>query len=313
MSLTAWITLGCAAMVVMALASRSAVDSSAALARALRLPPFLIGFTLVSFGTDLPEIVSSIVACYLGRGDVAVGNSIGSVYTQAALILGLFPIVAGAAQHVNRREVFALGTVTLAALGAGIVLLRDGRFTRADAALLIAIWLLVTVLAARFGVVPLSDGHERAPGSRSTALALRSLGAFVVVGVSAAALVESIAIVSIAVGVPQYVLGFFVAAIGTSLPELVTEVLALRKGEAQLALGNVLGACLMDAAFSVSAGPLLFPVSIDGVLAVRGSMAAAGTILLATLLLGVRGKHDRWSAATLLAAYGVVFLVLAPA
>jgi len=306
-----WLLLAALGATAMMSASRGAVRDAVALSRLLGLSPFLVGLTLVTLGTDAPELVNSLVSSYLGHGDINVGDSLGSVYTQAALILGLFPFAARAAQRVNGREIWVLGPSTLAALGLCALLLRDGHFARSDAAILAVSWLVFTLFAARFGAVQVPGDRDDAPRGRAALLALRALGSFGIVAVAATALVKAVSALSASFGVPELVLGFFLASLGTSLPELVTEVTALRRGESQLALGNVLGACLMDASLSISLGPLFFPSPIDGPLSLRGASIAAGAMLVATLLLGLRGVHDRRSGLALLATYGLAYAFLA--
>lgn len=98
-----WIMAGVGSAVIMMAASHFAVRHAVAVAEKLHLPPFLIGITLVALGTDMPEILNSIVSSHLGHGDINVGDSIGSVFTQGSLALGLFPFVAGTAFRVERR------------------------------------------------------------------------------------------------------------------------------------------------------------------------------------------------------------------
>lgn len=311
MSALGWLLLAALGAAAMMSASRWAVRDSVALSRLLGLSPFLVGLTLVTLGTDAPELVNSFVSCYLGHGDINVGDSLGSVYTQAALILGLFPFAARSAQLVPRRQIRLLGLLTLAALGLCALLLRDGHFARSDAVVLAASWAVFTYVAARYGAVLVPELEGASAKSRIVLLALRALGSFGLVAAAATALVKAVSALSASFGVPELVLGFFLASLGTSLPELATEVTALRRGESQLALGNVLGACLMDASLSISIGPLFFPSPIDGPLSTRGALFAAGAVLVATLLLGLRGVHDRRSGLALLATYFLAYAFFA--
>jgi cation:H+ antiporter len=112
--------------------------------------------------------------------------------------------------------------------------------------------------------------------------------------------------------VPEYILSFFGASVGTSLPELTVEFTALRRGHREIAMGDVLGS-LVDASLSVAVGPLLFPTLVTAGLAIRGTMIAALTMLLVGLLLGYRGQHDRVTGVALLMTYlGAYLFFLAP-
>ncbi|MBM3997486.1 MAG: hypothetical protein FJ303_25570 [Planctomycetes bacterium] len=106
---------GVAAVVVMMAASRFAIHHAVAVAEKLNLPPFLIGSTLVAIGTDVPELVNSLVASYLGHGDINVGDSTGSIFTQGSM-LGVFPFVSGATIAVQRRDIILVPSLTILAL-----------------------------------------------------------------------------------------------------------------------------------------------------------------------------------------------------
>ncbi|MBM3997487.1 MAG: hypothetical protein FJ303_25575 [Planctomycetes bacterium] len=110
-------------------------------------------------------------------------------------------------------------------------------------------------------------------------------------------------------GVPEYILSFFVASIGTSLPELVVELTAISKGQNEIAIGDALGSCLVDGSLSIAIGPLLFPTEVTMSLVVRGAAIAASTMVLIVLLVGLRGKLDRLAGAALLGAYVAAYFV----
>jgi cation:H+ antiporter len=313
MTATLWILAGVASAVVMMAASRFALHQAVSVADKLHTPPFLVGITLVAIGTDTPELINSLVSSYLEHGDINVGDSIGSVFTQGSLALGLFPFVARSAFRVERREVFLIPGLTLAALGLGALVVRDGAISRPDAVLLVAAWMTATGVAWRYRVSTEKRSAAK-PGPRDiirhVLFALLALGA---VGAAAAILVRAVVSLSTAFGVPEYILSFFGASVGTSLPEFVVELTALRRGHRAIALGDVLGSCLVDASLSVAIGPLLFPTPVTAALAIRGTMIAAVTMLLAGLLLGLRGRHDRVSGAVLVTAYlGAYLFLLVP-
>jgi cation:H+ antiporter len=123
-------------------------------------------------------------------------------------------------------------------------------------------------------------------------------------------LVHAIVEGSAGLGIPEYVLSFFAASLGTSLPELVVNLTAMRRGHREIALGGVLGACMMDASISLAAGPLLFPTTITASLALRGAWIAIATMAVAGLLLGIRRRHDRVSGALLVGVYLVAYALL---
>jgi cation:H+ antiporter len=313
MTLGFWILAACMSALVMAVASRIAIGHASAVAHAVGAPPFLIGMTLVAVGTDIPEIVNSIVAASAGHGDVALGDATGSVFTQITFGLGLFPFMAGVAITVERHNARMLAGLTLVGLALGALSYRDGALSRLDASSLLLYWVVGSVTAWKLGVRARPLRPDRlAAGSvlRRTATALTALA---VVGAASAVLVGAIVAVSSAVGIPEYVLSFFGAAIATSLPEITVEFVALRKGERDMALGDVFGSCLVDASLAVAAGPLFFPTQITLAPAYRGALLAAIGMAVAGTLLAARGRHDRWSGGLLLGCYLLAYVaMLAP-
>ncbi|HIE21342.1 MAG TPA: sodium:calcium antiporter, partial [Acidimicrobiia bacterium] len=151
--ITLWTAVLTTGLVVTIYASRYSVSHATELAAGLRISPFVIGITLVAMGTDLPEIANSIAASFTGRGDINVGDSIGSATVQSTLILGLLPLAAGSFP-VARRRVTRIGIATVAALLLGAALMVDGDLSRLDAAILVGGWILGTLVAASDMVRP---------------------------------------------------------------------------------------------------------------------------------------------------------------
>jgi cation:H+ antiporter len=298
-----WAVVGVLGAVLMVRASRGAVRHAVRLGVALRLSPYALGLTVIALGTDLPEMVNSVVSSWLGHGDINVGDSIGSVVVQGSLVLGLIPFFIRGALAVQRREAMTLAATTILLLLFGLVLMRDGSISRVDALLLAAAG--VGALVAQWRAVgtdpPAPPDDAPAAGlPRQVALAFGSL---VLVGIGATALVNAVIEVAAAFAVPEYLVSFFVTALGTSLPELAVNLTALHRGQRELALAGVLGACLLDASVSLALGPALFPTTVTFALAWRGAAFAVVVMATAGLLLGMRRKHDRASGATLIALY----------
>ena len=130
-------------------ASRRAVRHATTLAFGLNVPPFLIGLTLLGFGTDLPEIANSIVASLRDQGDLNVGDSVGSAITQMTLVLGLLPFIAAGSFRVARDRIALPGLAIVAGLVLVAVTLRDGFFSRLDAGLLVTSWLVMSIIIWR--------------------------------------------------------------------------------------------------------------------------------------------------------------------
>ncbi len=305
------VVIGFALMVV---GSGRAVTYAGDLARGSRLPPFFVGMTLLAIGTDLPEIANSIVASFTDNGDINVGDSIGSAATQMTLVLGLLPFVAASVPLGERGSPLLRGQQATAWLTAGSLLLvalvvLDDHIGRIDAVVLIVVWILGSRLIYR---CTRSD-PQLALADRVThrvALMGRLVGSAAIVGAGATLAVIGLNELAMIWGVPPFVMAFFGASIGTSLPELVVDITALRRGQGGLAVGDVLGSSFVDATLSISIGPLLFPTAIDGRLALTGAVVAAGSAVVVGLLIGRGGEHTRPMGGVLLVVYAAIWAIL---
>lgn len=283
-----------------AIASRFAIGSAERLITASPLSPFVVGLLLLAIGTDLPEIANSIAASVGGFGDINAGDSVGSAFTQSTLVLGILALMAGV-MLVNRRETTLIGTATVGSLLLGAALMADGFLSRWDGLLLIGAWVLVMVLAWRRLPGPALPPAGADP-ARVSDVAI-TLGLLFVVGAAAWVAVQGLVGLSAAIGISEYAAGFLVAAIGTSLPELIVNATALGRGAVQLAVGGLLGASLLDATVSIAAGPFIAPVAVTPEITVPASLFVAGALTLVTLLLVWRGQLGRTSALLLIGLY----------
>jgi cation:H+ antiporter len=302
-----WILAIFAGLALAMLASRRAVTHLTALAAGSRIPPFFFGITLVAIGTDLPEIANSIAASVTGHGDLNVGDSVGSAATQITLVLALFPFIVGAIP-IKRSQVALVGGVTILSLAMGVVLFSDGELSRADAGILILAWLMASVALWRQGTLR-APNLEKSGGSRAYHAGV-ALVYLALVGLGATLAVMSFVEISEILSIPEYLISFFAASIGTSLPELFVDVTAIRKGEQQLAIGGIFGATLVDSTLSVAIGPLIAPTLITASLAVRGSVIAIGAVIIATLLLTLTRRHTYKTGLVLLLAYAAIYPLL---
>ena len=303
-----WIAGAVAGFAVAVAASRPAVSSASDLAARTSLPPFVIGITVMAVGTDLPEIANSITASIAGHGDVNVGDSLGSAATQATLILGLLPWL-GRAMPTDDSGRMVAGWLTVASLVVVALLVLDGHLGRIDALILIACWIGGSALIERrsreFSQVELPPPSKSAAGS-----ALRLLVALVVLAAATTLAVASIIEIAEVLGIPEFLVSFFGASIGTSLPELVANVTALRRGALGLALGGIVGSSFVDSTLSISAGPLLAPTDVTASLAVRGAIGAIVAVTAATVLLSSVRTLDRRVGSLLIVVYFTLFLIV---
>ena len=291
--------------------SDKAVEHSVKVALEWGLSPFMVGLTLVSLGTDLPEIVNSIFSSGLGHGDINVGDSLGSVLTQMTLVLGLLPFL-GRKFKVKRREVLIIGAYQVIALILAVSIAEKGYITRINALFLVAIW-PVFMLLTRSGVA--KDAAEKEhPVERSDErhrrhFVIAALG-FAGVGIGSFAVIESVITISEVFHVSEYLISFFVVAIGTSLPELVVDLTAIRSKQYKLAVGDLIGSCIVDASLAIGIGPLIFPVDVSGELVtITGLYAIFGSIIVLSTL-AIRERVDKKTGALFLVVYALSYTLL---
>jgi cation:H+ antiporter len=278
-------------------ASRRAVLAAIKASDATNISAGLIGVTVLAIGTDLPEIANSIIAALTDHGDVNVGDSAGSALTQVTLVLALLCLTA--ALRADRRAIMALGTLTVLALLLDALLIRDGQFSRLDGLVLVSSWVFGLVVTR---MVSSPEAVSTPSGDRVAPLMAVTLGWLAVVAVASTVVVQSFVRLTDAVGVPELVASAVVLALGTSLPELVVDITALRRGAAALALGDLFGSSLLDATFAIGSGPALRATSVSSDAALTCVLAAVG-VALATVLIASRREHRLVSAFTLLCIY----------
>ena len=309
-----WVGAIAVGLAVTVMGSKSAVSDATKLAVGTRLPPFFVGMTLLALGTDLPEIANSVVASYTDNGDVNVGDSVGSTITQLTLVLGGLTFAGFAIPLGDRGSRLLKGQqitawLTAAALLGLSVLVLDDHLGRLDAILLIAVWVAGSRLVYRATRTDPQLSLDEPVSNRMRVLG-QLLVAIIAIGAGATLAVTGIIELAEVWGVPAFIVAFFGASIGTSLPEAIVAYTALRRGEGALAIGDILGSSFADATLSISIGPLLFPTLIDGNLALTAALVTAAAAVVVVLLLGRGGQLDRRGGAILLLVYAASWSLL---
>ncbi len=261
-------TLG--GLVVLYGGAEGLVRGSSALALRLGLSPLVVGLTVVAFGTSSPELAVSLKATLAGQGDIALGNIVGSNIANVALILGLCAVVKPlrvAAQVVRWDAPLMLGSSVLFA-----ALLADGALSRAEGGLLFAGIAAYTAFSVRLARLEPSaavqeefaEGLPAAPRSFWAEVALVVLGlACLVVG--GRLLVTGAVAVARGFELSEAFIGLTVVAVGTSLPELATSLVAAVRGEADIAVGNVVGSNIFNVLGVAGLASLVHPIRAAGV------------------------------------------------
>ena len=288
------------------------VEGSAATARHFGMPPLLIGMVVVGFGTSAPEMVVSALAAWQGKSGIALGNAYGSNITNIALILGVTALISPIAVHsqVLRKELPILTAVTALAAWQ----LSDGVITRADAALLLAVFAGLMAWTIWQGLRQQNDalGSEIEQELAAHAMPVRravfclALGLILLI-ISSRILVWGAVEIAEGLGVSDLIIGLTVVAVGTSLPELASSIIAARRGEHDIALGNILGSNLFNTLAVVGVAAAIQPLSVGAEVLDRDMLVmAALTLSLFAIGYGWRqsgGRISRSKGGLLLAAY----------
>ncbi|MEG2678590.1 MAG: calcium/sodium antiporter, partial [Oscillospiraceae bacterium] len=223
------------------------VDSASWLAEVTGIPKFIIGATIVSVATTLPEMIVSIMAALDGKVDMAVGNAVGSVVANTGLILALSLICIPGV--INRKQFTSKVFLLIAAAAALLVFSLSGQVTFYASIVLGAIFLLYVADNLRSGKEK-SEGDDRTPFVMSELpkrLFFFAAGASGIV-IGARLLVDNGSELARIMGVPENIIGLTFVAIGTSLPELVTAITSIIKKQGSLSVGNIIGANVIDLA-----------------------------------------------------------------
>ena len=227
------------------------VDGAVGIAHRYHIPEILIGATVVSIGTTIPEVMVSSIAAAVGQSQTAYGNAIGSVICNTALISAI-TIAAKASADVDTRtfKTPVIFFFCAAILYAGVAYL-SGYFSRLIGIILLATfvaYMTITVRQAFSGKLVLDpeDGEEETKENQLWKDVLYLILGAAVIAVGAKLLVDNGKIIAAGLGVPESVIALTVIALGTSLPELVTAITSLVKGHAALSLGNIVGANLFN-------------------------------------------------------------------
>ena len=294
------------------------VDGASALARQFHLPELLIGATVVSIGTTLPEVMVSTTSALTGHGEIAYGNAIGSVICNSALIAAI-PIVAkpGKVDPKSLRTPVLFFFVA-AAFYAGVAY-TTGSFTRPVGIILLAMfvaYIVCNVMAMKNASAPEEEEEPEENASFAKELGLLAVGA-VLIAVGADLLVDNGILIAQALGVPESVIALTFVALGTSLPELVTAITSLAKGHGALSLGNVIGANVFNLVLVSGVSVTLAPFTIPQNSTIAGMNASLvmdipvmfAVMLLLTVPALLKGKLSRPQGIALLCIYAAFCVV----
>ena len=271
-------------------------DGATSLAARMNIPPIVIGLTVVAMGTSMPEFFISFISALKGTTDLAVGNVVGSNIFNAMLIVGTAALVAPMTilkSTVKKDIPFAILASAML-----IPMTLDGNISRLDAALLFVVFIafmIYTVRSAKNGKSQDEAEAKQMPVWQAIAFFILGLACLIV---GSNLFVDGATEVASLLGVSEAVIGLTIVAGGTSLPELATSVVAARKGQSAIAMGNVIGSNVMNILMILGVTGLIHPMAIQGITWLDLSVMLVSVLLL-WLFSFTKYTVARWEGAVL--------------
>lgn len=286
------------------------VEGAAATAKHFGMPPLLIGMIIVGFGTSAPEMVVSAISSFQGKPGIALGNAYGSNIVNITLILGLTALIKPIVVHsqVLRKELPILAAVT----GLTVWQLWDSEISRGDAVVLLVVFTGLMAWTIWQGLQKADNlGLEVEQRMETAETPFRQAAFWLAAGlilliVSSRVLVWGAVAIAQGLGVGDLIIGLTIVAVGTSLPELASSIIAARKGEHDIALGNVIGSNLFNTLAVVGIAGLIGPISVGAEVLSRDILVMSLlTVALFVLGFGFRGpgRINRYEGGILLICY----------
>ena len=315
------------------------VDGAAGIAEKLHVPTLIIGLTIVSFGTSAPELATSIISAVQGSGDIAIGNVLGSNITNILLILGLAAVICPLTVQSSALKFdfpVLLGTSVLVLLLGGI----DGQLGALDG------WIMFILSLAYMGflvwyavqeskkqtqfkgidtshpIAVFEEGEEKEPSTKFGAwyekmkeygwflITITLVGLALVVVGALFGVIPAAKVIAAEFHVPENVIGLTVVAIGTSLPELVTCVVAAKKGETDIAVGDIVGSNVFNVLRTLGLTAAILPLPFSSSFIVDGIIALGAAAMLALFGYLKGHKVKRWGGIVMLASFAAYYVYL---
>ena len=287
------------------------VDSASWFAEATGIPKFVVGATIVSFATTLPELLVSVRAAMNGSAQLAIGNAVGSVTANTTLIMGVSLVAM--AGVVNRKSFSLKGGLFLASV-VGLTLLSLGNQLPTWSAFVL--WAIFLV----FMVSNLIEGKKGAENDTLDTFEKKDIPSKIlwfILGTAsivfgAEFLVSSGKTIATGIGISETIIGFTVIALGTSLPELVTTLTAIRKKESSLSVGNIVGANIIDTTLILPLCAVIngTPLPVERINLVFDFPVCILACAVAVIPTIISGKFKKWQGFALLAIYAIYMILL---
>lgn len=262
------------------------VEGSSSIARIFKIPSVVIGLTIVAMGTSAPEAAVSITAGLSGNNDIAIANVIGSNIFNLLLVVGICALIRGVESN---KDILARDMpVNIGVSALVLIFLIDLKISRIEGAILLVIFTVYMIIVVTNGLKNRTNKEEeekRISPLLSAVMIIGGVGAIVCGG---DLVVDSASEIAKQFGLSQNLIGLTIVAVGTSLPELVTSIVAAKKGESGMALGNAVGSCLFNLLFILGLSCVLSPITASG-----ESFIDAWVLTVAAILMLLFGKSQK--------------------
>jgi cation:H+ antiporter len=299
-------------MAIMIKLSPYVIEYSASLGKILRVSPLVIGIVLIAFGTSIPEISTSISSSVLGHGDINVGDTMGSSLSQITLIIGLCILISGSIE-IDRKNLFLLGSGVIIATLFAYSIIEKGYISRINGLILVIIYFIL------FYVMSNSLTKKEFIKKKDEYIAFKGLWkkyvfylVLLLIGVIIGSLIVVSSIISISkeLNVPEFLVSFLAVGIGTSLPELVVGITAIRKKEYEIFIGDILGSNIADLTFSLGIGAIFRPNIINSNLVISAGNYLILVSIIVILVIGIKKKINRKTGLLFVLLYLLSFFVI---
>lgn len=264
------------------------VDGASSIAKKIGIPSVIVGLTIVSLGTSAPELAVSLISSFNGNNGIAVGNVLGSNLFNTLVVLGGTAIVAPLIikKSTIKRDYIATLVVTILTcfLIFGLVPKSENMLSRISGIILLVVciaYMFILVKAAKKDSVKDEENTSEIKMSKNILLSLIGVVGIVFGG---NLVVDSATNIAYALGMSEKLVGLTIVAVGTSLPELVTSIVAALKGENDIALGNVLGSNIFNLVLILGASATISPITVSGVMLIDLIILIAVTLFIGALI-----------------------------
>ncbi len=285
------------------------VDGSSALAFRLGIPQLVIGLTIVAMGTSAPEAAVSITSALKGNEGITVGNVVGSNIMNILLILGIASVIVPLAVQKSTRMIEIPYMIAITVLF-GVLGYTGEMVTRVEGGIL---WIAFLIYLGYLLWMAKKGKEDNEPDEKQKSLPvqlLMILAGLICIVLGSDFVVDGATEIAKVIGISDRIIGLTIVAFGTSLPELVTSIAAARRGNADIAIGNIVGSNVFNILFVAGTSALISPVVFESKFVLDTAVATAPAVLLLVCVCNKEGKLKRSGGIIMLAAYAAYFVKL---